>query len=114
MGSARKLSILWTSADPEVAYRMIFLYALNAARRELWEEIRLIVWGPSAKCLAEDTGLQVEAQALAQAGVVLEACVACATEYGVSEKLTAIGCDVKPMGQPLTERLQGDWTVLTF
>ena len=47
-------------------------------------------------------------------GVVVEACVTCAKNYGVVDALKKLDIDVKPMGQPLTERLKGPWKVLTF
>ena len=42
------------------------------------------------------------------------ACKACADRYGVSEVLAGMGIDVKYMGLPLTDRLKGDWEVITF
>lgn len=49
------------------------------------------------------------------AGVELFACRACADNYGVSDKLSNLGIDVKYMGVPLTEILKkGDWKTLTF
>jgi hypothetical protein len=40
--------------------------------------------------------------------------VVCAKNYGVVDALQKLDIDVKPMGQPLTERLKGPWKVLTF
>ncbi|MHB8076425.1 hypothetical protein [Desulfosporosinus fructosivorans] len=37
---------------------MAFMYTLNSKLKEWWDEVSLIVWGPSAKLLAEDTNLQ--------------------------------------------------------
>ena len=34
--------------------------------------------------------------------------------YGVVDELKKLGIDVKGMGQPLTDRLKGNWKVLTF
>jgi hypothetical protein len=34
--------------------------------------------------------------------------------YGVTEDLKSMGIDVKPMGQPLTERLKAGWKQLNF
>ena len=42
-----KLVILWTSGDREVALKMVFMYAGNAPRHGWWDDITLIVWGPS-------------------------------------------------------------------
>jgi hypothetical protein len=93
---------------------MVFMYTKNSKLRGWWNEGRLVIWGPSAKLLAEDESLQAEIQEVADAGVKLEACKACADNYGVSEKLSEIGIEVIYMGQPLTNRLKEEWTVLTF
>ncbi|MHB1038469.1 MAG: hypothetical protein ACYC35_22350 [Pirellulales bacterium] len=40
--------------------------------------------------------------------------MACAQDYGVLDALKKLDIDVKPMGQPVTERLKGPWKTLTF
>lgn len=108
------LVVLWTSGDREVALNMVFMYTLNAKRRKWWEEVRLIVWGPSAKLLSEDQELQGEILQMREAGVVLEACKACADRYGVSADLEQLGIDVRYMGIPLTEYLKEGRHVLAI
>ena len=49
-----------------------------------------------------------------EAGVILEACKACADLYHVSTKLKELGIDVKYMGQSLTEYLKSDKVVLSL
>ncbi len=109
-----KLAVVWSSSDPEVAHKVCFMYTHNAKLRGWFDEVTLIVWGPSARLLTEDTALQEKIKAMAADGVTLEACLACADSYGVSDKLRALGVDVKYMGVPLSEMLQGNWKVLTF
>ena len=109
-----KLLVVWTSGDREVALKMVFMYTFNAKKRGWWEEIRFLVWGPSAKLLSEDKELQDGIKQMEEAGVELVACKACADLYGVSDKLEALGVDVKYMGVPLTEMLKSDWTTITF
>ena len=67
------LAILWTSPDKEVAQKMVFLYAKNSKLRDWWGQVRLIIWGPSAKLLATDGELQEELEELKRAGVELQA-----------------------------------------
>jgi hypothetical protein len=100
------LVVLWTSGDREVALNMVFMYTLNAKRRKWWGDVRLIVWGPSAKLLSEDQELQGVIAQMREAGVILEACKACADRYGVSADLEQLGIDVRYMGIPLTEYLK--------
>jgi len=109
-----KLLILWTSRDREVALNMVFMYTLNAKMRGWWKNIRFVVWGPSAKLLSEDIELQDHIQKMIEVGIDIMACRACADRYGVSEKLEAMGIDVKYMGEPLTESLKDDYTIITF
>ncbi len=109
-----RLAVLWTSGDRDVALRAAFMYTLNAKARGWFDQVTLIVWGPSAELLARDGELQDRVRAMDEAGVVLVACKACADGYGVSEALEGMGIEVKYMGEPLTEMLQGDWEVLTF
>jgi hypothetical protein len=109
-----QLCVVWTSGDPGVAKNVCFMYTHNAKLRGWFGVVHLVVWGPSSKLLAENEELQKEIKAMQKDGVVVEACVSCAKNYGVVDALKKLDIDVKPMGQPLTERLKGPWKVLTF
>ena len=109
-----RLCVVWSSADPGVAKNVCFMYTQAAKRRAWFEVVHLVVWGPSAKLLTENEELQDDVKAMQEAGVVVEACVACANNYGVADTLNALDIDVKPMGVPLSDRLKGSWKVLTF
>ena len=104
-GKAR-LTIVWTSGDPEVAHRMVLMYCKAAKSNQWFDEVRLIVWGPSARLVAADKDIQAKLTELKASGIVLEACVVCADSYGVSERLRELGLVVKPMGKPLTETIR--------
>jgi hypothetical protein len=90
------------------------MYTLNAKRNNWWNDMRLIVWGPSSKLLSVDKELQDEIKKMKEADVILEACKACTDRYGVSENLEKIGIDVKYMGVPLTTYLKEGRKVVTF
>ena len=110
-----KLVVLWSSGDREVATKMAFMYTLNAKRRGWWKDVTLIVWGPSAKLLNEDSELQDRIEDMRSAGVVLLACKACSDSYGVSEGLEKLGVEVKYMGEPFTRILKDTYqTVITL
>jgi hypothetical protein len=109
-----RLAVLWTSADPGVAHNVCFMYTGAAKRGKWFDEVQLIVWGPSAKLLAEDKKVQAAMKRLQNSGVQVRACIACAKNYGVVEELRALGIEVRGMGGPLTEILKSDWKVLTF
>jgi len=109
-----KLAVLWTSGDPDVAEKMGFMYTYNAKKQGWFDEVVLIVWGPSAKLLSENKMLQDYVKKMQDAGVVVEACMACAKMYDVDEKLTELGIDVKGMGVPLSNYLKEDWKTLSL
>lgn len=109
-----KLVILWTGADREAALNMAFMYAVNAPKYNWWKDVTLLIWGPSAKLLTEDKELQEEVKKMKEAGVHLKACKACADNYGISEKLEALGVTVKYMGGELSEYLKEGRHVLTL
>lgn len=111
---ASRLCVVWSSGDPGVAKNVCFMYTHAAKRNGWFGTVHLVVWGPSAKLLAENEELKAEIKAMQKSGVVVEACVACANNYGVAEALRTLEIDVKPMGVPLSDRLKGPWKILTF
>ena len=114
MAADGKLCVLWTSGDREVALSMVFMYTKNSKLKGWWDQVLLVVWGASARLLAEEPELQKELAELKKAGVQLQACKACAEMHGVSDRLEAMGIEVKYMGQPLTDILKTDWKVITI
>lgn len=112
---SQNLAVLWTSGDPEVAHRVAFLYTLTAKKENWFEEVQLIIWGPSQRLLIADKEVQAYLKRIQDSGVVVEACVNCAEAYGVVDQLEALGIKVKPMGMPLTRFLKkANWEVITF
>jgi hypothetical protein len=109
-----KLVVLWTSDDPMVAERVTLMYTHAAKTAGWFKEVTLIVWGPSAKLISENLKLQEKLTKMKHDGVVIEACIACANAYGVSEDLKKLGYDVKGMGKPLSDYLKSGAKVLTF
>ena len=109
-----KLVVLWTSGDPEVAEKVCFMYTHNAKIQGWFDEVTLVVWGPSAKLLAQNPDLQKRVKAMIEDGIKVEACVACADMYGVAQDLRDMGIDVKGMGVPLTGYLKSGAKMLNF
>jgi hypothetical protein len=114
--SADRLAIVWTSGDPDVAHRMALMYANGAQTRGWFDEVRLVIWGPSQRLVIGDKDIRDYIKRLIEAGVVVEACLACADLYGIADDLRAIsGVEVKYMGEPLSDFLKSDeWHVMTF
>jgi len=114
MSKPTELLVIWSSADREVALHNVFMYTHNAQKHGWWEEIRLLLWGPSDKLLAEDEELQERVKAMLADGVDVIACKACADIYGVSGALESLGVKVFYVGQALTEMLKAGWATLTY
>jgi hypothetical protein len=109
-----RLAVVWSSGDPDVAHRVCLMYTHAAHKAKWFDEVRLVVWGPSARLLAADKDLQAKIAKMQKDGLKVQACVVCADSYGVSDDLRAMGIEVKGMGKPLSNYLQSGWKVLTF
>jgi len=114
MSESSKLLVVWSSADREVALHNVFMYTHNAKKNGWWDEVRLLLWGPSDRLLTEDEELQARIQEMMADGVEVLACKACSDRLGVSEALEALGVNVFYVGTALTEMLKGGWTTLTY
>lgn len=109
-----KLVMLWISDDIDAAEKMAFMYAHTAKKAGWFKEVTLIIWGPSAKLISENEKLQEKIKAMQADGIKVEACVACARQYGVDGKLKELGYDVKGMGTHLTNYLKSEAKVISF
>lgn len=109
-----KLVIIWTSGDKDIAEKMVFMYAYNAKKNKWWDDITLVVWGPSAKLISEDKELQNHMDKLIHSGIVVKACKGCSDQYGVSGKLEELGITVNYIGKELTDYIKEGRNILTF
>jgi len=110
-----KLLIVWSSGEEEVAKKLILLYGSVMLERKYWDEATIMIWGPSAKLLANSSALQEQMKKVQDSGVKFNCCVVCSDDYGVSEKLSTLGVELIHTGEMLTEALQGDEVkVITF
>lgn len=109
-----KLLIVWSSGELEVAKKLVLLYGSVILPRGYWDEAHLMVWGPSAKLLAENTELQAMVAQVIESGVKASVCVVCSDDYGVTEQLRSMGISPTHTGEFLTQALKSDWKVVTF
>ena len=111
----KKLLIVWSSQEIEVAKKLVLLYGSVIVPRGYLDEATIMIWGPSAKLLAENEELQKQFKSVQDSGVVFNACVVCTDDYGVSQKLQELGVSLIHTGEMLTEALKCDDTqVITF
>jgi len=108
------LYVLWTNDNPITAEKMVFMYTINSLIHGWWEKVTLIIWGATAKLVAEDANIQKKIKAALDAGVHITACKACADQLGVTETLEKLNIEVKYWGQPLTEVLKNNEHLLTI
>jgi hypothetical protein len=111
---ADSLVVVWSSGDIDVAEKVCLMYTHAAIKNQWFKEVVLVVWGPSAKLLAENQGLQTKLAEMQKDGIYVQACISCANLYGVTEKLKSLGIDVRPMGIPLTGYLKSERKMLNF
>lgn len=111
---SKKLLIVWASGEKEVATKLILLYGSVMLERNYWDEATIMLWGPSAKLLAQDEELQERVKIVQESGVKFNTCVVCSDEYGVSKELQKMGIELIHTGEMLTEALQNDTKVITF
>jgi len=110
----KKLNVVWSTGEKDVAMRMIFVYLMDAKSMGWWDEINLVIWGPSALLLSHDKDVQRELDFVQQSGINVEACMGCTEAYKVTKIIRSLGIDVKYMGEALTQYLQGEGRVVTF
>ncbi|QSZ41673.1 DsrE family protein [Sulfurimonas aquatica] len=110
-----RLLIVWSSGEIEVAKKLILLYGSVMLQRKYWDEATIMIWGPSAQVLAENSDLQERVKVVQATGVKFNACVVCTDDYRVSKELENMGIELIHTGEMLTEALQSDDVkVITF
>jgi hypothetical protein len=90
------------------------MYAINSKIEKWWQEVNIIIWGASAKLVGSDTQIQTEIIEMINQGIQIEACKDCCDNFGVSEKLTKLGINVRYMGKPLTDYIKSGEKILTI
>jgi hypothetical protein len=108
-----KLNILWTNADPLTAEMMVFMYAEASLANKWWDGVKIIVWGATAKLVAENKHIQEKLLDLESKGVEVVFCITCATKLGVLDEIEKLGFELIRMGLPLTEMLKNNEKILT-
>ena len=108
------LHILWTNDNLLTARHMVFMYATNSLRKGWWEHVHLIVWGATAKLLAENEGIQRYLKTFQEAGGTVSACKRCAEELGVLDKLEALdGIEILYIGEQFTHIIKSSDALIT-
>ncbi len=108
------LYILWTNADITTSKLMVMMYGKNAKKKGWWKDVTIVVWGATAKLLAENKEIQAEMKTLIDCGVEFTGCITCAKELGVEKELTDLGLDLYSWGPPLTRLIKEGAPLITI
>jgi hypothetical protein len=108
------LHILWVTENKDTSINMIAMYAINSKKNHWWQNVNVIIWGASAKLVAEDSQIQTEIFEMINQGIQIEACKACCDNLGVADQLTRLGINVRYMGKLFTEYIKSGDKILTI
>ena len=114
MEDSNKLYILWTNADLLTSEKMVMMYATNSMLKYWWKEVTVIIWGATAKLVAENQMIQEKIKLASQVGVKFSACKACTDQLGVTDQLLGMGIEVIFWGSGLTEILKENEKLITI
>lgn len=109
-----KLNILWTNDNLLTIEHMLFMYSYNTKKRGLWDEINIIVWGATAKLVAENVKIQELVNEAQSVGVTFQACRACAQKFDAIEILESMNMEVIFMADPLTDIIKMNQHLITI
>lgn len=112
--NSNHLHILWTNADLDTSELMVFMYATNSMIHHWWKDVTIIIWGATAKLVAENEKIQERIKIASQAGVKFSACAACAKKLGVEAQLKELGLEVIYWGEPLTQLIKENQKLITI
>jgi len=109
-----KLNILWTNDNLITSEKMVFMYGVNAKKKQWWDEITIILWGATVQLASENGMIQKLIKEAQAAGVHVRACKGCADQLGVTTILEDLDIEVIYWGEPLTEILKTDGKLITI
>ncbi len=112
--SEKHLHIFWINGDPLTSEEMVLMYARNSMLRGWWDRVTVVIWGAPQKMIFENEAVLAKVRIAKMAGVEFTACVACALDLGVKEKLDAEGVEVIPWGLKLTQLIKEHKPFLTI
>ena len=107
-----KIAVIWALKNPEVAKEMVLDNIRNFKLRGFWDQVRLVMWGPSVTLFAKDEELQSELAELKKIGVEVQICKRSTNGYDVTDKIASLKSDLFYMEDPFTEYNKEDWATI--
>ena len=108
----KELLIHWTTDNLDTSMSMVLLYAYNAKKKGLWDEITLLVWGASQKLVLNNNEIQEKLKDINDVGVRIIACEQCAKNLNTTDALNSCSIEVFATGMFLTTWLQSAKPIL--
>ena len=78
------------------------------------DDIRLVLWGPSKKTIAENQELQQMIGEYLSLGKSVWACKTCSARYGVTEAMKHLECSVDYVGSIVTGWIKEGFVTFTW
>ena len=110
----QKLTILWTSGERDVALKVVLRYIETELEAKHWPSIELIIWGPSVRLAMDDDAIREKLISLQEHGLLTKACIVCAEEYEVTERLQGANIAVDFVCEDLTHIIQSQHPFVSF
>jgi len=114
MDESDHLYILWTNADLMTFDKMVMMYAKNCIVKHWWKEVTVIIWGATAKLVAENQMVRERIREVQSVGVHFSACKSCAEQLGAADKLAELGVEVIYWGEGLTDIIKNNKKLITI
>lgn len=108
-----KLVIIVSQAEENAIWTGLFT-AIKCTKNSYMDDIRLVLWGPSEKVIADNKELQNMVQEYLALEKPVWACKTCSDRYGVTEAMEALGCKVDYMGLLVTSWLKEGFVPLNW
>jgi hypothetical protein len=83
-----KLVIIVTQGEEDAIWTGLFM-AIKCTENSYMDDIRLVLWGPSEKAIAENKEFQDMVHEYLELGKPVWACRTCSERYGVAEAMEA-------------------------
>jgi len=108
-----RVCIILASGDRDVL-KWGLRYAWKSTTEKYLEDIKVIIFGPSEKVIAQDKELQESARRFMDLGKDIIACKACSDEEGVSDKLAELGIKVEYVGSIIGQAIKEGYVPMVW
>jgi hypothetical protein len=109
-----ELVVIWRSGDADMFHTGVYLFTLNAKRFHWFDQVTLLLWGPSQKLLLADADVQRKVKEMQSAGVRVVADIDPSLDYDIESELRAVPIEVTIMGGQLVGVLKRGVRILSI